>query len=432
MAYKLLLFVHRDILPACKRAIMAEELLRGKAAYSDIKSFTMEVAMSALDGVKILDFSTLLPGPYATMMLADLGAEVLRVGSKDKTDLVAVWPPMLEEAGVSAPWAWLSRNKKSIFLNLKKETAVQAVKELVKEYDIVVEQFRPGVMDKLGVGYEELRQANPRLIYCSLTGYGQTGPMAMKAGHDINYLSRAGVISAAGRAKEGPSLYNFQIADVASGAMNVVVSILAALHYRDVTGKGQYIDVSMTDGVIPFNSMDGACFLAGAPAPQRESQQLNGGEIYDFYRTKDGQYMSVGSLEPKFFAQLCIGMEHPEWADGKILKTDLNMVKETFKEKFLTKTRDEWTEIFQKLDACVEPVLSLEEAAADEHNNARQMWVDVPLPTAPGRTVRQMGCPIKLSDCPAEYRHAGYPAGFHTQEILKKLGYSDIDIKEMI
>lgn len=387
--------------------------------------------MGALDGVKILDFSTLLPGPYATMFLADLGAEVLRVSSPDKVDLVTQWPPFLEGGELSAAAAWLGRNKRTIFLNLKKPAAVRAVKELVKEYDIVVEQFRPGVMDKLGVGYEALREVNPRLIYCSLTGYGQDGPMADKAGHDINYLARSGVISAAGRREEGPSLYNFQIADVASGAMNTVVSILAALHYRDVTGKGQYADVSMTDGVIPFNSMDGACYLAGAAAPSREGQQLNGGEIYDFYRTKDGQYMSVGSLEPKFFAQLCQAMERPEWADGSILKTDLPAVKKAFREKFLTKTREEWTQVFSRLDACVEPVLTLEEAVADAHNNARGMWPEVSVPTLPGRKVRQAGCPIKLSECPPEYRHGGYPTGYHTQEVLSACGFSPEEIREM-
>lgn len=385
--------------------------------------------MGALDGVKILDFSTLLPGPYATMVLADLGAEVLRVSSPDKVDMVAAWPPFLEQSGVSAPWAWLSRNKKSIFLNLKKDSAVQAVKKLVQEYDIVVEQFRPGVMEKLGLGYEALKEVNPRLIYCSLTGYGQTGPMANKAGHDINYMARSGILSAAGRAQEGPSLYNFQIADVASGAMNTIVSILAALHYRDATGKGQYADISMTDGVIPFNSMDGVCFLAGADAPRREAQQLNGGEIYDFYQTKDGQYMSVGSLEPKFFAQLCIAMEHPEWSDGNILKNDLPLVKQTFRDKFLTKTKAEWVDVFSQLDACVEPVLTLEEAVADEHNSCRGMWPDVPLPS--GKTVKQMGCPIKLSECPPEYKHGGYPAGYHTYDVLRSYGFTEEEIADM-
>ena len=223
--------------------------------------------MGALDGYKVLDFTTLLPGPYATMTLADLGAEVLKVSGRGKYDLVVNWPPVIEGAKVTGAQAWLGRNKKTIFLNLKKPAAVEAVKKLVMEYDIVVEQFRPGVMDKLGVGYEELRKVNPRLIYCAITGYGQNGPFAMKAGHDINYLSRAGIAWAAGRKAGGPGLYNFQIADVAGGSMNAVSSILAAIIYRERTGEGQFIDVSMQDSVIPFNSMDGASYFAGGPMP---------------------------------------------------------------------------------------------------------------------------------------------------------------------
>ena len=215
--------------------------------------------MGALDGYKILDFTTLLPGPYATMTLADMGAEVLKVSGRDKYDLVVNWPPVVPGAQVTGTQAWLGRNKKTMFLNLKKPAAVEAVKKLVMEYDIVVEQFRPGVMAKLGVGYEQLREVNPRLIYCAITGYGQDGPF--------------------GRREGGPSLYNFQIADVAGGSMNAVSSILAAIIYRDRTGEGQFIDVSMQDSVIPFNSMDGAAYFAGGPMPTRESGLLNGGGI---------------------------------------------------------------------------------------------------------------------------------------------------------
>ena len=206
--------------------------------------------MGALDGLKILDFSTLLPGPYATLLLADLGAEVLKVSGRDKYDLVVHWPPEIEGSGTTAAAAWLGRNKKTIFLNLKKPSAVEAVKRLILEYDILVEQFRPGVLAKLGLDYETLRGVNPRLIYCSLTGYGQTGPLSPRAGHDINYMSRSGVMASAGRKATGPVLTNMQVADVAVGSMNSVVGILAAVHHRDVTGRGQYIDVAMLDGMV--------------------------------------------------------------------------------------------------------------------------------------------------------------------------------------
>lgn len=388
--------------------------------------------MGALDGYKILDFSTLLPGPYATMTLADMGAEVLKVSGKDKYDLVVNWPPVIKGTQVTGAQAWLGRNKKTIFLNLKKEKSVEAVKKLVKEYNIVVEQFRPGVMDKLGIGYKALKEVNPGLIYCAITGYGQDGCFSMKAGHDINYLSRAGISYVAGRKSSGPSLYNFQIADVAGGSMNAVASICAAIIYREKTGKGQFIDISMQDSVIPFNSMDGASYFAGGPMPTRESGPLNGGEVYDFYECKDSKYMSVGSLEPKFFKGLCRLMGHPEWEDGKILSTDIAMVKNTFKDIFLTKTRDEWVLLAEQYDACIEPVMDLEECSKDEHLNARGMFPKVEIPVSDGVTITQLGCPIHMSECMPEYKWAGYPEGYHTHEILNALGYNENDIIDML
>ena len=223
--------------------------------------------------------------------------------------------------------------------------------------------------------------------------------------------------------------------------MNAVSSILAAIIYRERTGEGQFIDVSMQDSVIPFNSMDGAAYFAGGPMPTRESGLLNGGGIYDFYETSDGKFMSVGSLEPKFFAALCEGMGHPEWKDGKILKTDTAMVKETFRAVFRTRTRDEWTAVFSALDACVEPVMDLDEVSKDEHLVSRGMWPQVEIPLteaapeseagAGGIRITQMGCPMNLSKCPPRYSHAGYPEGYHTEEILTSLGYSEEEIREM-
>ena len=214
--------------------------------------------------------------------------------------------------------------------------------------------------------------------------------------------------------------------------MNAVTSILAAIIYRERTGKGQYIDVSMQDSIVPFNSMDGASLFAGGSVPARESGLLNGGGIYDFYETSDGGYMSVGSLEPKFWAALCDGVGHPEWRDGKILRTDTPMVKKELIRIFRSKTREEWTEIFSKSDACVEPVLDLEEVSEDEHLKSRGMWPSVEIPLTEGIRITQMGCPIHLSGSPVQYRHAGYPEGHHTFEILRGLGYSDGEIEEMI
>ena len=388
--------------------------------------------MAALDGLKILDFSTLLPGPFASLMLADLGAEVLKISSKSKPDIVLDYPPFIEGTEISACQAWLGRNKKTMSLNLKKPEAIAIVKELVKEYDIVLEQFRPGVMEKLGLGYEALKAVNPRVIYCSLTGYGQTGPLRSAAGHDINYISRSGIISHAGRAEGGPSLMNFQIADIAVGSLNSVIGILAAVNYRHRTGRGQFVDVAMMDGCVPFNSLDGASFLVSGRQPKREGERLNGGCLYDFYETKDGGYMSVGSLEPQFWASFCRAIGREDLIEGTVWPENVAEVKAEIRGIFKTKTRDEWVEVFSHYDACVQPVLDLKEALLeDEQIKAREMVVDVELPLHEGVKVKQLASSVKLSECPCEYRHAGYPIGYHTREIVDSLGldYDSLEAK---
>ena len=388
--------------------------------------------MGALKDLKILDFSTLLPGPFASLMLADMGADVLKIGSASKPDIVTDYPPFIEDTGISACQAWLGRNKKSMFLNLKTEEGVAIVKELVKEYDIVLEQFRPGVMDKLGIGYEDLKKVNPSVIYCSLTGYGQTGPLRDAAGHDINYMARSGIISHAGRKAEGPSLMNFQIADIAVGSLNSVIGILAAVNHRRNTGQGQYIDVAMMDGCVPFNSIDGASFLVSGKEPEREGERLNGGCVYDFYETKDGLYMSVGSLEPQFWSRFCMAIGREDLIEGTVWPENVEEVKAQIRGIFKTKTRDEWTAVFEEYDACVQPVLNLEEALLnDEQIKAREMVVEVDMPLHEGVKVKQLATSIKMSECPCKYDVAGYPAGYHTHEIIEKLGldYAELEAK---
>ena len=388
--------------------------------------------MGALDGLKILDFSTLLPGPYASLILADLGAEVLKVSSASRPDLVINYEPFIGDSGISACQAWLGRNKKTMFLNLKKPEAREIIKELIMDYDIVLEQFRPGVMSRLGIGYEELKAVNPRLIYCALTGYGQTGPLRDAAGHDINYLARSGIISHAGKKAGGPSLMNFQIADVAVGSMNSVIGILAAVYHRNMTGEGQFVDVSMLDGCIPFNSLDGAGFLVSGRQPGREAEMLNGGCIYDYYETKDGEYMSVGSLEPKFWSEFCRGIGREDLIPETVQPKDTARVKDEIRQIFKTKTKKEWVEVFSHYDACVQPVLDLKEALLeDEQTKERNMVVDVPLPTHEGVKVKQMATAIHLSECPCEYKFAGYPLGYHTREIIESLGkdYDELNSK---
>lgn len=386
--------------------------------------------MGSLDDLKILDFSTLLPGPYATLMLADMGAEVLKISSASRPDIVLDYPPFIGDTGVSASQAWLGRNKKTMFLNLKTGEGKAVVKELVKEYDIVLEQFRPGVMEKLGLGYEDLKAVNPKLIYCSLTGYGQTGPLRDAAGHDINYMSRSGIISQAGRRESGPSLMNFQIADIAVGSMNSVIGILAAVNYRKNTGKGQYIDVAMMDGCVPFNSLDGAGFLVSGKEPKREGERLNGGCIYDFYETKDGEYLSVGSLEPQFWSRFCTAIGREDLIEGTVYPPNIDEVKAEIRGILKTKTRDEWVEVFSHYDACVQPVLNLKEALLeDEQVKEREMVVDVKLPLHEDVSVKQLATVVKLSECPCEYKFAGYPTGYHTKEVIEQLGMDYAELK---
>lgn len=380
----------------------------------------------ALKSLKFLDFTTLLPGPYATMCLADMGADVLRVISGSRPDLVDFFPPFVPGTKLSAVSAQLGRGKRCMTLNLKDPRAVKIIHQLVAEYDIVIEQFRPGVMAKFGLAYEDLKKINSGVIYCSLTGYGQTGPLRDRAGHDINYIARSGVMSYSGKKESGPCLLGIQIADVASGSNNAVIGILAAVVHRRDTGRGQHIDVSMTDGMIAFNAMFGASFLVDGREPARDGDFVNGGSLYDYYETKDGKYCAFGGLEPQFFTNFCNTVNRPDLISGGVLPKGVEQIKKEIRLIFLTKTRDEWVEIFNRTDACFEPVMTLAEVFSDTLAIEREMVVDVPLPG--GGRVRQIGNPVKFSETPPEYRHAGVAGGANTREVLTGLGYTDQEI----
>ncbi|WP_375171229.1 CaiB/BaiF CoA transferase family protein [Marinobacter sp.] len=347
-----------------------------------------------LTSLKVLDFSTLLPGPYATMMLADMGAEVLRVEAPDRVDLTKVMPPF--DGKISTAFSYLTRGKRTLALNLKQAEAVDKVKELVRDYDIVVEQFRPGVMDRLGIGYETLKAINPRLIYCAITGYGQTGPYRDRAGHDINYLSIAGVSSHCGRADSGPPPLGIQVADVAGGSHHAVMGILAAVIERQQTGHGQFVDISMTDAAFALNAMAGAASLAGGQEQQPESALLNGGSFYDYYQTRDQRWLSIGSLEPQFSARLCdtLGLSELKSLALSQKPQDQQQLKTALKDKVAEKTLAEWQEIFADQDACVEPVLTIAEAAEHPQLKARGMVIEVD--RGDGVMQKQIGCPIKF------------------------------------
>ncbi|AYC33708.1 CoA transferase [Pseudomonas cavernae] len=382
-----------------------------------------------LSSLKILDFSTLLPGPFASLLLADMGAEVLRVESPSRPDLLRVMPP--HDGGVSAGHAYLNRNKRSIALDLKRAEAVEVVKQLVLEYDIVLEQFRPGVMDKLGVGYEALKAINPRLIYVSITGYGQTGPYKDRAGHDINYLALSGLAAQTGRLGSGPLPLGVQVADVAGGSFHAVMGLLAAVIQRQQSGEGQYIDISMTDCAFTLHAMGGASYLACGEEPTMESQALNGGSFYDYYRTRDGRWLSVGSLEPQFMQQLCTALGRPELAMRGLSRRpeEQQALKRELQVEFELRDFAEWCELFAGLDACVEPMLSLAEAVEHPQLKARGLVTEVPRGAMPAQ--KQIACPIKFSTGLPAPRHVGAPLGAHTEEVLRGLGYSVEQIAEL-
>ena len=380
-----------------------------------------------LSSLKVLDFSTLLPGPFASLLLADMGAEVLRIESPTRVDLTRVLPPHVD--GVSASHAYLNRNKRCISLDLKQPAAVEVVKKLVAEYDIVLEQFRPGVMDKLGVGYEALKAINPKLIYVSITGYGQTGPYKDRAGHDINYLALSGLASHTGRADSGPLPLGMQVADIAGGSLHGVVGLLAAVVQRQATGVGQAVDISMTDCAFSLNAMAGAAYLAAGEEPGMEGNALNGGSFYDYYQTRDGQWFSVGSLEPQFMLQLCAALGRPELAKWGLRPDKQGELKNEIRIEFEKRDAAQWRELFASMDACVEPMLSFAEAVEHPQIRARELVLEVP---REGKSAqRQIASPIKFSEGLPAPRHIGAALGGHNSEVLTGLGYSSAQIAEM-
>ena len=381
-----------------------------------------------LSGLKVLDFSTLLPGPFATMMFADMGADVLRVESPSRPDMVRVMPPYADD-GNSAAHGFLNRSKRSIAIDLKRPEGVEIVKKLVAEYDIVIEQFRPGVMDRLGVGYEALKAINPKLIYCSITGYGQTGPYRDRAGHDMNYLAIAGVLGYNGRKASGPAPMAVQVADIAGGSCHAVIGVLAAVIHRASTGQGQYIDISMTDAAFSLHALTAPSALMGHDQPALEATQLNGGTFYDCYETADGRHFSVGGLEPQFFMQFCAAIGRPELApQGLNMMPDVvAALKSEIRQEMKKKTYAEWQAIFMAIDSCTEPVLRFDEAIEHPHIVARDLLVDVP--QSNGGKQRQLASPIKFSVTPAQYTHTGASLGEHTEQVLSALGFDEEKIK---
>lgn len=379
---------------------------------------------SPLHGLTVLDFSPLLPGPFATRLLADLGARAIRIEAPGRPDLIRHTPPF--QHGVSAAHAYLNRNKESLALDLKAPGAREAVLALVRRTDVLVEQFRPGVMARLGLAYAELAELNPRLIYCSITGYGQDGPLRERAGHDINYLALSGLAAGSGRREAGPPALGVQLADVAGGSLHAVVGILAALQQRARDGLGQQIDISMSDCAFHLNALAASAALAGADI-EAEQGLLNGGSHYDYYRCRDGRWLAVGSLEPAFLAALCEGIGQPQLLAQ--FAHDPAAAKQALAARLGEESGDYWRGVFAQRDACVELVLSLPEALDSELARARG-WV-VAVPSAAGE-LQQPAQPIRFSRAQAVYKQAGGALGADSAAILREAGLSPASIASLL
>ncbi|MCC6557095.1 MAG: CoA transferase [Polyangiaceae bacterium] len=380
--------------------------------------------MRPLTDVRVLDLSRLLPGPFATLVLADLGATVDKIEDTAGGDYLRHMPP--EVAGESAAFHLLNRGKRSAVLDLKKPPARDAFLRLLGSYDVLFDQFRPGVLDRLGLGHAALRERYPRLILCALTGYGQTGPLASRAGHDLNYLARAGLLGAQGPAEGPPQIPGFQLADV-SGGMWCAIAILAALRERDRTGGGATLDIAMADGVLGFATVALSGVLAGAASHDGGTEPLTGGIApYSTYLTKDGRAMSLAALEPKFWAAFCAGVGL-EFEMGAFMPGPHQAkLRARVAEIFRSRTRDEWIAFAAERDCCLEPVLAPAEIKTDPHIAARELLFEIPTARGP---VPQLRTPVT----PKGTAFTAPPrAGEHTRAILREGGLTDAEIDALI
>lgn len=380
-----------------------------------------------LDGIRILDLSRLLPGPFCSMYLADMGAEVIKVEDTVQGDYIRWLPPYIGKR--SARFIALNRNKKSITLNLKEARGVELFLKLVETADVVLESFRPGVLDRLGAGYEEAKKVNTKIIYCAVTGYGQNGPYAQWAGHDINFVSYTGVLSMNAPHRKKPIPLGTQVGDL-SGAMNAVIGILAALMERSKSGKGQFVDVALSEGALFMLPMTFGAIEAGEDLSKPAHRDLTGGQpCYNVYETSDAKFVALGAVEPKFFKKFCILCERPDLEilhfatgkDGEKLEVALTAL-------FKTKTSAEWCALLEDKDVCFSPVRNPEEAMSDPQVKFREMMVDVPVDEI--TTVSQSALPIKMSRSSRDAKHTAPPDfGAHTEEYLSEIGVSQDELK---
>jgi alpha-methylacyl-CoA racemase len=381
-----------------------------------------------LRGIRILDLTQLYPGPLATMMLADLGADVVRLEHPSRPDNVHHLPPFIGKE--SAAYLTLNRSKRSLALDTAKEVGRKVFFDLVRTADVVVEQFRPGVLEKIGIGYVQAVPFNPRIIYVSITGFGQDGPYRNKAGHDINYMALAGLLSQVKKGEE-MVLPGFQTADVVGGGYMSVIACMAALWHREKTGKGQRVDVSMTDSVMPMITLQ----LAQYWGSQGDNEIMNPFDgsfpFYGVYECADGKPVSLGALEQKFWAGFCQMADKPEWLSLQFaMGEERRKVREEVAGLFKTKPRDEWLKLAEVHDICLSSIHELGDLEMDPQLQAREMIIETE--HEEGLKLKGIGIPIKFSDSKPDKPQPAPMVGQDSIEILKELGYSHERIEELL
>ena len=387
-----------------------------------------------LDGITVLDLTRLAPGPYCTMILGDMGADVIKIHNPTPPD-----GRRLEQAGGAehrplVPWRGaeadaLDRNKRSMGLNLKDERAKEIFYALAKDADVVVEEMRPGVVERLGVDYETLRKLNKRIVYCSVTGFGQTGPYRLLAGHDLNYIGMAGALSLIGTPDGRPVTPQNIIADYAGGGLMAAMGVCAALYEREKSGEGQLVDAAMSDGVTYLLAQFLSAFY-GAGELNERGKSIYSGTLphYDVYETADGKWITIGSLEPWFYANLCRAIGREDLVPHAWDEERRPEIRKAFAATFKEKTRDELFTWLNETDLCANRLLELDELEHDEQVKAREMIVELQGESGP---VKQVGVAPKLSRTPMEARTVAAKPGAHTEEILASAGYDAEQVAEL-
>ncbi|MCP3955757.1 MAG: CoA transferase [Desulfobacterales bacterium] len=371
----------------------------------------------ALSGVTVLDLSRLLPGPFCSMILADHGARVIAIEDKKQYAKDGLFLPNV------------CRNKEHMTLDLKSDAGREIFTRLVKDADVILEGFRPGVVKRLGVDYDTVRKINPAIVYCSVTGYGQTGPFSERAGHDVNYLGYAGILGVLGEVDRPPAIPGVQIADIAGGGMNAAIGILLALFSREKTGKGQHIDVSMTDSMVSLLPVALIWQQFTGQFPDRGNAMLSHRyACYNTYETADGRFMAVGAVESQFWKTLCEHLGFARYVNRQYDEEKKEEIVAAFRQAFRQKTMAQWETEFSRMDVCVSGINTIEEVLTDPLFKDREMVLE--LPGAAGQPEKTLGVAVKLSETPGSVRNASISFGANTETILKEYGYTPDQIRQ--